>query len=67
MFNNFFHSCYTQPVSVLSTIGKNLDMGMQTDVMFLDMSKALEKVDYLTLLHKLNNIYYVYNIGINLG
>lgn len=47
-------SCTTQLLSVLNTIGKNLDMGKETDVIFMDMAKAFDRVDHPTLLHRLS-------------
>ena len=37
-------SCVTQLVKVLNYIGSLLDSGQQTDVIYLDMSKAFDKV-----------------------
>ena len=34
-------SCVTQLLSVLNTIGHNLDKNIQTDVVYLDLAKAL--------------------------
>ncbi len=34
------HACTTQLVQVLECIGQQLDLGKQTDIIFLDMSKA---------------------------
>ena len=47
-------SCTTQILSVLNIIGKNHDIGEETDV-FMDMVKAFDRVDHLTLLHMLSN------------
>lgn len=33
-------SCATQLLSTLNTVGKNLDNGLQTDVVFMDIAKA---------------------------
>jgi hypothetical protein len=46
-------SCVTQLLTVLDHIGQNLDTGKQTDVIYLDMSKAFDKVCHPLLLHKL--------------
>ena len=43
-------SCITQLTSVLDYIGAQLDSGRQTDVIYLDMSKAFDKVDHAKLL-----------------
>ena len=47
-------SCTTQLLSALNTIGENLDRGKETDVVFMDMSKAFDRVDHCTLLHRLS-------------
>ena len=52
-------SCTTQLVEVLHYIGSNLDSGKQTDMIFMDMSKAFDKVSHTALINKLRN----YNIG----
>ena len=46
-------SCTTQLLEVLNYIGSVLDSGKQTDVIFLDMSKAFDKVSHVTLIAKL--------------
>ena len=46
-------SCATQLLTVLNQIGEHLDTGKQTDVIYLDMSKAFDKVCHLLLLRKL--------------
>ena len=46
-------SCITQLTSVLDYIGAQLDSGRQTDVIYLDMSKAFDKVDHAKLLDRL--------------
>ncbi len=46
-------SCITQLVEVLEHIGRELDRGKQTDVLYLDMSKAFDKVSHNQLLHRL--------------
>ena len=45
-------SCVTQPLSVLHTIGRNLDKNNQTDVIYLDFAKASKTVDHNVLLSK---------------
>ena len=39
-------SCVTQLLSVLHTIGRNLDKNIQTDVIYLDFAKAFDTVDH---------------------
>ena len=46
-------SCVTQLVEVLDHISSQLDNGGQVDVIYLDMSKACDKVSYRKLLRKL--------------
>ena len=48
-------SCTTQLVEVLNHIGSLLDSGKQTDVIFMDMSKAFDKVNLAALINKLSN------------
>ena len=55
-------SCTTQLFEVLDKIGSLLDSGRQTDVVFLDMSKAFDKVNHAVLINKLRK----YNIGASL-
>jgi hypothetical protein len=56
-------SCTTQLLAVQDYIGSLLDAGKQTDVIYMDMSKAFGKVNHETLLNKLNNCF---NISGNL-
>ena len=42
-------SCLTQLISVLHYIGGQLDAGKQIDIIYLDMSKAFDKVDHTKL------------------
>ena len=49
-------SCTTQLVQVLECIGQQLDNGKQTDIIYLDMSKAFDRVRHDVLLDKLQNI-----------
>jgi len=46
-------SCVTQLISVLHYIGGQLDAGKQIDIIYLDMSKAFDKVDHTKLLGRL--------------
>ena len=46
-------SCVTQLLSVLHTIGHDLDRNTQTDVLYLDFAKAFDSVDHAILLQKL--------------
>ena len=46
-------SCTSQLLFVLYRIAKNLDMGLQTDILYLDIAKAFDTVDH-KLLHKLH-------------
>lgn len=52
-------SCVSQQTTVLDYIDSQLDNGKQTDVIYLDMSKAFDKVDHTLLLTKLSH----FNIG----
>ena len=46
-------SCITQLVEVLEHIGRELDRSKQINVLYLDMSKAFDKVSHNQLLHRL--------------
>ena len=46
-------SCTTQLLEILNYIGSVLDSGNQTDVIFLDMSKAFDKFSHVTLIANL--------------
>ncbi len=55
-------SCITQLVDVFERIGRELDRGKQIDVLYLDMSKAFDKVSHATLLHRLRQFGFGGNI-----
>ncbi|CAB3996295.1 Hypothetical predicted protein [Paramuricea clavata] len=46
-------SCITQLIEVLEQIGRELDRGKQIDVLYLDMSKAFDRVSHVELIHRL--------------
>ena len=46
-------SCATQLLSILNIIGKNLDKGLQTDVVFMDIAKAFDTIKHYKMLQKL--------------
>ena len=48
-------SCVTRLTSVLHYIGGQLDAGKQTDIIYLDMSKAFDKVDHTSYLEGCTN------------
>ena len=55
-------SCVTQLVEVFEQIGPKLDCGKQIDVLYLDMSKAFDKVSHAQLLHRLREFGFEGNI-----
>ena len=55
-------SCITQLVEVFEEIGRNLDGGEQIDVLYLDMSKAFDKVNHAKLFHRLGEFGFRGNI-----
>ena len=48
-------SCTTQLILVIHSFGKHLDQGKQIDVVYLDMSKASDKVNHSTTIDKLKS------------
>ena len=50
-------SCTTQSLEVLHPIRSLLDSGKQTDVIFLDMLRAFDKVSHVALIYKLNQFH----------
>lgn len=54
-------SCTTQLLHIYHTIGSTLDNGGQTDIVFLDFSKAFDCVPHDLLLHKLKLNYGIEN------
>ena len=55
-------SCITQLVEVPERIGRELYRGKQIDVLYLDMSKAFDKVSQGKLLHRLRQFGFGGNI-----
>ena len=51
-------SCESQLITTINNISKLLDSGLQTDIIFLDLSKAFDKVPH----HRLCNKLYYYGI-----
>ena len=49
-------SCTTQFLSAYDTIGEHLDEGKQTDMIFLNFSKAFDLVNQNMLIHKLQKL-----------
>ena len=52
----------TQLVEVLDRIGRELDHGKQIDVLYLDLSKAFDRVSQAKLLHRLRQFGFRGNI-----
>ena len=55
-------SCTSQLVGVLDKIGKALDRGEQIDVIYLDMTKAFDKVNHELLINKLRRFGFKTNL-----
>ena len=49
-------SCTTQLLSAYDKVGKHLDQGKQTDMIFLDFSKAFDSVNHNLLIIKLKKL-----------
>ena len=45
---------HVQLILTIHDLAKSFDSGLQSDVIFLDFSKAFNKVDHKLLLHKLD-------------
>jgi hypothetical protein len=55
-------NCVTQLIEVFDTIGNLLDRGKQIDVLYLDMSKAYDKMSHKRLLLRLRDFGFSGNI-----
>ena len=49
-------SCVTQLLQFVHSTAKSLDAGIQTDVIYVDMAKAFDKVPHEKLLYKLEMV-----------
>ncbi len=50
------HSTYTALLDITDTILSNMDKGLLTGTVYMDLKKAFDVVDYATLLIKLNKL-----------
>ena len=55
-------SCLTQLIEVFEQIGYKLDNGEQIDVIYIDMSKAFDKVSHSQLVDRLHDFGFRGNI-----
>ncbi|CAB3994070.1 Hypothetical predicted protein [Paramuricea clavata] len=55
-------SCTSQLIGVLDKIGRLLDRGEQIDVIYLDMSKAFDRVNHEILIEKLRHLGFKTNL-----
>ena len=51
-----YRSCESQLTELMCDISQKLDEGKEVDAIFLDFSKAFDKVDHMKLLYKLDRI-----------
>ena len=51
-----YRSCETQLTELMCDISQKIDEGKEVDAIFLDFSKAFDKVDHMKLLYKLDKI-----------
>ena len=58
------HSCETQLLITVDDLLKNLNLGLQTDVLLLDFKKAFDKVLHQRLCYKLSH-YGIHNATLN--
>ena len=54
-------SCTTQLLPVYDTIGRHLNEGEKTDMIFLDFSKAFDAVNHNMIIYKLQNLDFLVN------
>ena len=57
-------SCETQLIQLVEDLGRQLTLGKQTDLLFLDFSKAFDKVSHLKLLIKGNTLKWIQSFTI---
>ena len=49
------HSCETQLISTVNDLARNLNSGLQTNLLLLDFKKAFDKVPHYRLCYKLSH------------